>query len=287
MAVRALVPLALGRARDALTRVWTAPGVAYAAAYEALQLNRTFHACGLPVSAQFTLVPRQLQVSRRLMSAPYWVPMALLRWGGRPSGGERRKGRNGRGAGLIFDGDWDIEDKHPIADYLEGYIYSRTVFDIFRDGKAPESTPQFAEMVRHVERGDGQWQARGCRSLADVHDYFDRMRRTFELIRVNGYRTQAELGLDNWADEIKVFVDRQGELHKLQGAGHHRLAMATLLAVPRIPVMVIGVHRQWAARAQAAHGVDVITAIDHALAGLDDRTGSSLPAGPVPNAAVR
>ncbi len=87
---------------------------------------------------------------------------------------------------------------------------------------------------------------------------------------------QAELGLANWSDEIKVFVDRNGELHKLQGAGHHRLAMARLLDLKRIPVMVIGVHRDWALRMQARYGTDVIAAVDRALLQLD---GEVKPAG--------
>lgn len=256
--------------RSALRRASHGLGRAYAAPYTFLRLNRVYHACGLPVSMQLALVPRHLEISPRLMSVPYRVPLALLRWGGRPAGGERRKGFNGRGGGLIFDGDWDLEDKRPIDDYLESYIYSKTVFDIFRDGKAPETTPQFVEMMRHVQQGGGEWQARGCRSAADVHAYFERMRETFEQIRVSGYRSQAELGLGSWADEIKIYVDRHGELHKLQGAGHHRLAMARLLAVPAIPVLVLGVHRLWAMRMQAELGGDVITAVDRGLLRLGD-----------------
>jgi hypothetical protein len=267
---RTLASQALAQARAAWKQVRHAPGRVNAAAYAGLRLNRVFHACRFPAPLQFALVPRQLQVSRRLMSVPYRVPMSLLRWGGRPSGGEQRKGLNGRGAGLILDGDWDLEDKRPIQDYLESYIYSKTVFDIFRDGKPPEATPQFAEMMRHVSRGGGQWQARGCLSTADVLAYFERMHQTFEQIRRGGYRSQAELGLDSWMDEIKVFVDRHGELHKLQGAGHHRLAMARLLAVPQIPVLVLGVHRLWATRMQARFGVDVITAVDLGLSRLGE-----------------
>jgi hypothetical protein len=263
MNVRAAGRVVVRRASHAL-------GQAYAAPYTYLRLNRVFHACGMPVAVQLALVPRHLEVSPRLMSVPYRVPLSLLRWGGRPSGGERRKGFNGRGGGLIFDGDWDLEDKRPIDDYLESYIYSRTVFDIFRDGKSPETTPQFAEMMRHVQQGGGEWQGRGCRSPAEVHAYFERMRDTFEQIRSGGYRSQAELGLGSWADEIKIYVDRHGELHKLQGAGHHRLAMARLLSVPSIPVLVLGVHRQWATRMQAQFGGDVITAVDRALSRLGE-----------------
>lgn len=266
----------LGWLRWAAETLWAAPGRGYAFVYAKWRLNRHFHAWGLPARAQLALLPRSLEVDRRLMSPPYWVPVASIRWGGRPAGGERRKGPNGRGAGLVLGGDWDLEDKRPIDDYLEGYIYSRAVIEIFRDAKPPETTAQFAEMCAMVEHGGSEWQARGCRNTADVRRYFERMRKTFDAIRANGYRSQAELGLANWSDEIKVFVDRNGELHKLQGAGHHRLTMARLLGLMRIPVMVIGVHRDWALRMQARYGTDVITAVDRALLQLD---GEVKPAG--------
>ena len=53
-------------------------------------------------------------------------------------------------------------------------------------------------------------------------------------------------------------MDRYGELHKQQGAGHHRLAMARILEV-------VGVHRDWALRVQSEIGEDVLTSIDRKL----------------------
>jgi hypothetical protein len=89
-----------------------------------------------------------------------------------------------------------------------------------------------------------EWQARGCRTEADIERHFIKSR---------------------WFDEIKVFVDRYGELHKQQGAGHHRLAMARILELDAIPVLVVGVHRDWALRVQSEIGEDVLTSIDRKL----------------------
>ena len=61
--------------------------------------------------------------------------------------------------------------------------------------------------------------ARRCRSAEDVHDYFRQMQSTFESIHTRGFRSQAELDTGNWFDEIKVYVGRDGEVLKFQGAG--------------------------------------------------------------------
>lgn len=257
-------------------RIAALPGDAYAALYIAFRLNRFYHAVGFSAPWQIRLVPSRLPVSRRLMRQPYVVSCSSIKWGGRPGGGEMRKG-NGLGRGIIFDGDWDIEDKRDVETYLQGYIYSKAVFQIFRDGRDYKETEQFEEMLRFVNGGQAsQWQARGCRSESDIKRYFDLMRDTFEAIRVDGYKTQEELGSHQWYDEIKVFVDRNGEIHKQQAAGHHRLAMAKILNVPAVPVLVLGVHRRWAIRVQREKGKDVITSIDEAM--LDKQKALRPPA---------
>lgn len=241
------------------------PGTAYAALYIAARLNHVFHAAGLSPAWQFRLLPGRLQVSRRLMRQPYWVPLSSIKWGGRPRGGERRKGK-GLGQGIVFDGDWDIEDKREIDAYLNDYIYSKAVFQIFRDAMDYRETDQYKEMMQFVESGQTSvWQVRGCRSESDVNKYFADMRKTFDALSEHSYLSQQELGSDEWFDEIKVYVDRNGELHKQQAAGHHRLAMARILNIAALPVLVLGVHRQWAERVQRERGKDVISSIDDAL----------------------
>ena len=257
------------RLRRFIRELGTLPGRAYAGLYIALRLNKTFHALGMPASWQFFLLPRRLHVSRRLMKQPYRISLSAIKWGGRPQGGEKRKGK-GLGQGIVLDGDWDIEDKRPIDDYLHGYIYSRAVFEIFGQGQDFRTTAQYREMSDFVKRGQTSvWQARGCRSEEEVEQYFEAMRKTFEALRTQGYLSQRELGSDTWFDEIKVFVDRNGEFHKQQAAGHHRLAMARLLDLPALPVLVLGVHRQWAERVQRERGKDVITSIDEALQAME------------------
>lgn len=267
-----MIPGALRRvARQAAASVdavagW--PAEAYAAAYVRLGLNRQIHAMGVRVAGQIALLPSRLRATTPLLSQPYRVPLERILWGGRPPGGEMRRG-DGEGQGLVFAGDWDIADKRPLMDYLSSYIYSRTVLDYLGEGRPYQSTSQYAEMCDLVTRGQtGAWQARGCRTLGDVDAYFIAMRRTFEAIRDKGYRSQIELESDQPHDEIKVFVDRLGEIHKQQGAGHHRLAMAKIIGVPSLPVLIVGVHWQFAADCHARFGGDVVHGIRRGLDSL-------------------
>ena len=178
-----------------------------AALYIAARLNHVFHAAGLSPAWQFRLLPGRLQVSRRLMRQPYWVPLSSIKWGGRPRGGERRKGK-GLGQGIVFDGDWDIEDKREIDAYLNDYIYSKAVFQIFRDAMDYRETDQYKEMMQFVESGQTSvWQVRGCRSESDVNKYFADMRKTFDALSEHSYLSQQELGSDEWFDEIASIAD--------------------------------------------------------------------------------
>lgn len=259
--------MSLRRVRHGLRWLIGLPADAYAWAYVRFRLNRLYHTLGLGGAAQLRLMPGRLHVTCGLMQQPYVVPRNAIRWGGRPAGGEARRG-GGHGAGLVFDGDWDIMDRRPIDAYLADYIYSRTVLDFLRDGLPYQQTAQYREMLALVRSGaTHEWQARGCRTEDDIAAYFEAMRHTFEQIRLHGYRTQIDLGEPDPFNEIKVFVDRHGELHKQQGAGHHRLAMACILGVPELPVLVMGVHREWALHCFSTFGQDVITSIDRWMAG--------------------
>lgn len=267
MSVRA-VRRALREARRAIRLIGASPAEAYAWVYLRLALHQRLHGLNVSAEQQLALIPRRLRATSRLLSQPYRVPLTLVRWGGRPPGGEARRG-NGEGGGFVFDGDWDLVDRRPLMDYLKDYVYSRTVLEYLGDGLPFRSTAQYAEMSDLVARGlTDTWQARGCRTMVDVDRYFEAMRHTFESIRRHGYRSQRELGSGQPFDEIKVFVDRDGEIHKQQGAGHHRIAMAKLLQVPEIPVLVMGVHRNFALSCQSRFGLDVITSIDLGLRAL-------------------
>lgn len=281
--VRGILEHGLRRFRGSWARCTAWPGERYADAYVRRGWNRQLHRLGFGPVTQLRLLPSKLEATCGLLRQPYRVPLSRIRWGGRPSGGESRRGSRGTGAGVVFDGDWDLSDRRPIGEYLADYIYSRAVLDFLRDGVPYSQTAQYREMMALVRSDQPhEWQARGCSSEADVNRYFETMRHTFEQIRRDGYRSQAELGSINAYDEIKVFVDREGQIHKQQGAGHHRLAMARILNVPSVPVIVVGVHREFALRCFERYRQDILTSIDLGLqtisaAGLVTQQESLVP----------
>ena len=83
----------------------------------------------------------------------------------------------------------------------------------------------------------------GCTSEAGFRTRLAGLEQLFDELRANGYRSQAELGSDDLADEVRVGIRRDGRLLFLDG--RHRLAMARLLELDEIPVNVVVRHREW------------------------------------------
>jgi hypothetical protein len=169
--------------------------------------------------------------------------------------------------GFVLGGDWDLQFK-PFA-------IRPTVVDLFVDGRAPEETVEYRKMRDWVAKGEFGW-ARGCRTAEDVDRYFAEMTALFDRIRTDGYLTQRQLGLDG-ADEIRVCIDREGR-PCVFGGGTHRLSIALLLELPRVPVIVKRVHADWVRRCSVEHRTtDVHIAVARGLAAL---SGSGPPDAP-------
>jgi L-alanine-DL-glutamate epimerase-like enolase superfamily enzyme len=204
---------------------------------------------GAGAAAQIASLPGDIST---LVEPVLVVDIAAIRWGGRP---ERQHHRGGL---AILDGDWDLERKQPIEEYLLDDGYSRSIHELFVEGRPYTETAQYRQMVSRLERGETP---KRCRSLEDVHRYFAELHLAYRSVETNGYRSQVALGSGASRDEITVYVDRNGELHKQQGSGHHRLAIARLLGVEEVPVCILGIHRLWVEACQRRYGGDVISAV--------------------------
>lgn len=180
------------------------------------------------------------------------VKTEAIQWGGRPPRKYRKRGL------AILDGDWDTCCREPIDDYLRSDVFGLSVHELFVERRRYTETTQYSQMAERLKRGDTP---KNCASMTDIHTYFDRLYRLYRTIEVEGYKSQIELGTRLPQDEIVVYVDRNGELHKQQGSGHHRLAIARLLKVKCVPVCVLGVHKRWVERCHRSFGGDVISAL--------------------------
>lgn len=166
------------------------------------------------------------------------VDPARIAW--RTSGGDigRDAGRVWGNRRYLLAGGWDRRWRWPFDS--TGQEGCRAVHDIL-DGRPYSETDEYHNRIRdRIAEGVHPDQAR-----TDIERYYRRLLAVLEDIRLRGYRSQAELGGDP-RDEIKVYVDRDGEL-LIGDGGNHRLALARLLELPSVPVLVNGVHRDFVA----------------------------------------
>jgi hypothetical protein len=159
---------------------------------------------------------------------------------------------------FVAGGDWD-RAATPL-------ILRPTVRQLFLEGLPYRQTDEYEYLRVRVEAGRLA-RTRGCRTIEELDAYFETMIATYDAIRRTGYRSQAELGLDG-SDEIRVCVTRDGEL-TVFGGGTHRLAMAQILDVKKVPVVVKRVHAAWVATwiDTKARGY-VVAAVDRGIAAL-------------------
>ena len=119
------------------------------------------------------------------------------------------------------------------------------IYEAFRDhffrGKPWEEAKFYERVVSSINNGQKKW---NCSTEAK---FLKRLRKKtielFNLIKSEGYKTQKELTTNKPGDEIRVAVDRNGRL--LFVDGRHRLSIAKLLELPKIPVKIVLRHSEW------------------------------------------
>ncbi len=191
----------------------------------------------LPYIFQIRLYPNQAN-EHLLIDHTFYLPLSRVKYGGRP--------KNINKAKFIMKGDWDISDKIDIEKYILNDTFMKAVHDIFASKKRYQQTDQFIEMIEIVNSNNPKnWKARGCKNISDVHNYFEKLNKIFLDIKKNGFQTQIELGSDRKNNEIQLYIDRNGDVCKFQGQGHHRLAIAFVLNLDKIPCRIISVHHNF------------------------------------------
>jgi hypothetical protein len=142
--------------------------------------------------------------------------------------------------GGVAGGNWDQKR----VSLAESDLY-RAFEDRFIHGKAWESTDFYSRMLNLINKGDFRLRCRTESELKKKLTYYDAL---FESIKFGGYKAQDELPLHlrgpfKAEDEVSVRLDRNGML--LMEDGRHRLCLARLLAVDKIPVKITVRHREW------------------------------------------
>lgn len=197
--------------------------------------------------------------------------------------------------GRVVGGDWDRRAYPFETNEVYGLFAEH-----FRDGVPWDETAGYRKHVSRLERGERL-------GLLDTDDqtvecyraylaYWDGV---YSDIERNGYRTQRELNRrDDFlarptsaGGEINVYVGRDGQL--ICRSGKHRLTIAKLLGLDRVPVRVMVRHADWQAlreaiaAAKSAATLDELAPFPSDHPDLQDVLGADASASPLTVPSVR
>lgn len=144
--------------------------------------------------------------------------------------------------GRIIGGDWDRLEKK--FEDLDVYIAFKQVC---LEGKDWSETVFYQRVLDELNRGHILW---GCKDQSDLDQRCQDLESLFHRIKRGGYKSQRELLLSQKVsdplqaeEEVTVNIGRDGDL--LFSDGAHRLAIAKLLGIQKIPVKIAVRHPEW------------------------------------------
>lgn len=137
----------------------------------------------------------------------------------------------------IQSGDWDLKKKE--------FVLNTTIKEIFIDKVTIKETKQYKEMLNKIKGGK---RAYWCKSETDLEKYFKILLKACNEIKNNKYLPQHKLEeptKQKWRyryqNEVLVSIDRNGNyIH--ESGGSHRLSMAKICNINKIPAVVIRKH---------------------------------------------
>lgn len=154
--------------------------------------------------------------------------------------------------GRVISGDWDkstdkFEDSEVFQSFKKRFI----------EGAAWETTGFYKEILKGIERDRaiGDFDPRfhwGCRSKRELNARMKKVDDLYHDIKANGYKLTKNIakGRDRlskaslrYEEEVTVNIGREGEV--FFNDGRHRLAIAKILGIERIPAKVVARHPEW------------------------------------------
>ncbi len=136
------------------------------------------------------------------------------------------------------------------TDLFTDSLTFRAIKQRIEDGIEWRKTPFYRDTLARIKVGQTWW---GCSSEADLDCRFEYLDRLIQSIRENGYRQSFEITIGNEvksrhpiaSDEVMVNIGRDGQY--LFQNGRHRLSIALVLGIKKIPVKALVRHSQWQA----------------------------------------
>jgi hypothetical protein len=112
---------------------------------------------------------------------------------------------------------------------------------MFVENRNWEETPEFENFSHQLSLGLTPY---GLTSHADLIQRGADLQALHAHMQRDGYKQSDEVGSPYW-DEAHVYIDSGGELC-LGRHGNHRIAIARALGLNRIPVLLGGIHKNFA-----------------------------------------
>jgi 2-polyprenyl-3-methyl-5-hydroxy-6-metoxy-1,4-benzoquinol methylase len=143
------------------------------------------------------------------------------------------------GIGKVVRGNWDLNTM--LFKDLDLYSGLRSRFV---DGVDWKETCLYRTNVALIEMKRSPW---GIHTETELAECLQKIDELYEDIRRNGYRTQKQIAGGGRSlsimNEVTIRIGRNGEL--LFEDGRHRLAIAKILGLPKIPILVTWRHHDW------------------------------------------
>lgn len=139
--------------------------------------------------------------------------------------------------GEMMSGDWDKQ-----ANLIEDHRKFKSIKSHFSEGVPWEETSICRFLENHV-KSNGPID--GVSSTEEIRERYENIDDIYDRIKEDGYKSQIELNEHkNRFDEICISIGRDGEL-LFTSSGWHRLSIAKILDIERVPTYVIFRHRKW------------------------------------------
>ncbi|UMZ74721.1 hypothetical protein [Natranaerofaba carboxydovora] len=226
--------------------------------YKTFQLNKLYNILNFSSEKQIKLFPDEAE---GLVHQVIYVDVDKIKWGGRPS----LENCNSKKRKFIINGGWDISSRLLIDDYLNADVNCKSIKQLFIYGYSYWECDEYKMMKKNIEQNlISLEKTKGCENLAQLANYYNELIKTYNNIKKYGYKSQEELG-NKKENEITVFIDRNGELQKKHGEGHHRLAIVKLLNIKKIPVYIKAIHYNWALYCLYHYEKDIVSAINEGI----------------------
>jgi len=137
----------------------------------------------------------------------------------------------------IIDGNWDL-----LVQKIEEMDVYKAIKEVLVCGEVWQNTKFYQRVLQEISNGASKW---GCRNENELRQRTKYIESLYKTIQKNGYMPKAKMSYNKKCkeDEITVNIDRNGNL--LFNNGRHRLSIAKILNIDKVPIKITVRHKKW------------------------------------------